>query len=466
MVAVIITALVICAAMVAVRNRMAVSVLGWIFFAVQAAAALWFASGNGIDTVQAVFFTYDHLGALFFVLMALVSPVVFAHSAVYLRGGALREFRIYNISLVLLCASISGVYFANNLAVTWIFLEATTLATAGLVYHHRNQQSLEATWKYVFVCSTGIAIAYLGILLLSTIAVNGELSYENLARMAAGGNPLYMKIAVLFIFAGYSCKLEIFPLYPIGVDANTAAPTPASALISTALVNGGFVAMLRVYRVMAHSEIFPWVRSVLIVAGVLSLLVGALFLRRTNNYKRLLAYSTVENMGIAVIGLGIGGVGMFAAILHLVGHTFIKSGLFLQIARIGKAFGTYRINRSGDYMNISRTGSVMIIISMVLLTGFPPSALFVSEVMTMGGALAEGKWWLVAVMVALICVVIYTICNHAFRLCYRQIGKPGRTLPGNGAWLWSAFALVVPAVVLGIWQPGWFIDAINAIVML
>ena len=189
-----------------------------------------------IGEVESQFFTFDLLGAIFFVLMTVISAVAFVQSNFYLDRETLRQFKLYNISLMLLCVSATGVYFANNIAVTWIFLEATTLCTAGLVYHRRNTRSLEATWKYIFICSLGIAVAYLGILLLSTVTAGGELSYANLARTVASGNPLYLKIAFLFILVGYSCKMEVFPLYTIGVDANFAAPAPASAVISTVLV--------------------------------------------------------------------------------------------------------------------------------------------------------------------------------------------------------------------------------------
>lgn len=262
-----------------------------------------------IGEVESQFFTFDLLGAIFFVLMAVISAVAFVQSNFYLDRETLRQFKLYNISLMLLCVSATGVYFANNIAVTWIFLEATTLCTAGLVYHRRNTRSLEATWKYIFICSLGIAVAYLGILLLSTVTAGGELSYANLARTVASGNPLYLKIAFLFILVGYSCKMEVFPLYTIGVDANFAAPAPASAVISTVLVNAGFVSLFRVYRVAAASPVYEWFSHVLILAGLISLLIAGVYLRRTNNYKRFLAYSTVECMGLSVVGLGVGGSG-------------------------------------------------------------------------------------------------------------------------------------------------------------
>ncbi len=215
---------------------------------------------------------------------------------------------------MLLQTAIAGVYFSDNIAVTWIFLEATTLCAAGIIYHRRTAQTLEATLEIHLRLLdrhrhglSGHPAALLG-------RRRGSLSYGALAERLRTGNPLYLKIAFLLILSGYSCKMEIFPLYTIGVDANFAAPSPASALISTGLVNAGFLAIFRVYRLMAETDIFGWVRSVLLIVGLLSLAIGALFLRRTNNYKRFLSYSTVENMGIVAIGLGIGGIGVWAAL--------------------------------------------------------------------------------------------------------------------------------------------------------
>ena len=145
--------------------------------------------------------------------------------------------------------------------------------------------------------------------------------------------------------------------------------------------------------------IFPWVKSVLLIVGVLSLLVGALFLRRTNNYKRFLSYSTVENMGIAAIGLGIGGVGAWAAIFHVVCHTFIKSSLFLQIAVVRQIYNGYRINRIGDYININRVGAVGLLVGMIVLVAFPPSPLFISELMILKEVILLQNWWLIVSVV-------------------------------------------------------------------
>ncbi len=461
MIAYLISALVIALLMAVVRTRGMVTALGWTFYALQAGLTVWTAlNGWGTDSW---FFHFDKLGTLFFGVMALVAPLAFWASCRYLDRETVREFKYYNIFLMMLCVAVSGVYFADNLAVTWVFMEATTLCAAGLVYHRRTPQSLEATWKYLFVCSTGIAVAYLGILLLSTATTTGSLDYAALATTIASGNPLYMKLAFLFILVGYSSKMEVFPLYPVGVDANSAAPAPASALISTAMVNGGFVAIYRVYKLFFASPDFAWTGNVLIAAGVASLLLGTLFIRRTNHYKRLLAYSTVENMGIALVGLGIGGVGVFAALLHLTGHSLIKSGLFLQFSRVGKLYGTYRINRTGNYMQADAPGAVTALSLSAMLLAFPPSPLFLSEVMILGQVVAYGRWWLAVVMVLLVCVVIYTVFNRMVQLCY----KPSATQTGpadRAAWRWIPLALLLAALALGIWQGASFVEYLNGIV--
>ena len=447
------------------RTKRAVLAAGILFYAVQIAAAGLLLWGGLYDTTSAAFFTFDALGTLFYLLLVVVSMYVFGHSEAYLQGEALRSYRLYFALLMLLTTAIAGAYFANNLAVTWIFLEATTLCSAGIIYHRRTAQALEAAWKYVFVCSTGIAMAYLGILLLSSLG-DGSLRYEELARSVGGGNPLYLKIAFLLILCGYSCKAELFPLYTVGVDANFAAPAPASALISTGLVNAGFLALLRVYKLLAGTEVFPWVRSVLLIVGILSLGVGALFLRRTNNYKRFLSYSTVENMGIAAIGLGIGGIGVWAAVFHVVCHTLIKSSLFLQIAVVRQVYGNYRINRIGDYIRINRVGAVGLLTGMVVLLAFPPSPLFLSELMILKQTIADGRWWLVTGIMLLLCLVIYFFCSRLLRLCYQPRQDELHPSATDRALSWSALSLLAAAIGLGLWQPAFFRELIDRIASL
>lgn len=445
------------------RNKKTVALVGGAFFVVQfalAAAILW---GGWSEMQHLHFFTFDPLGSLFYVLLTVVGLFVFVHSKAYLKENSLKEYRLYFALLMLLETAITGVYFSNNIAVTWIFLEATTLCAAGIIYHRREEHALEATWKYVFVCSTGIAMAYLGILLLCSVAEGGSLEYTALQERLREGNPLFLKIAFLLVLTGYSCKMEIFPLYTIGIDANFAAPSPASALISTGLVNAGFLAIFRIYRLMATTEIFPWVKSVLLIVGILSLAIGALFLRRTNHYKRFLSYSTVENMGIVAIGLGIGGVGVWAALFHVVCHTLIKSSLFLQMAVARQVYESYRINRLGDYMAVNKVGALGMLIGTIVVLAFPPSPLFLSEVMIFQSIFASGRWWIAAIMLILLCIVIYSISARIIKLCYQPNQEQLHPSSVDRALSWSALLLLAAAMILGLWQPECLTQTLNQI---
>ena len=193
-------------------------------------------------------------------------------------------------------------------------------------------------------------------------------------------------------------------------------------------------------------------------------MVGALFLRRTNNYKRFLSYSTVENMGIVAIGLGIGGVGVWAALFHVVCHTFIKSSLFLQMAIVRHIYNGYRINRIGDYININKVGAIALMVGMVVVLAFPPSPLFISELMILSQTIADDKWWLMVVMMFLLCVVIYSVCQRIIKLCYQPNQDELHPTNINRGLSYSALSLLVMAIVLGLWQPEPLIQLINKIV--
>ena len=463
----IILSLLLAIAPLAVRTERAVHIFAGLFFGVQVVAVTLLLCFGRMDSLMLYIFKTDTLAVVFHILMTAVLGFTLIHSSSYLKAEnvSIASYKAYYTILMLLALAISCVYYSDNVAMTWVFLEATTICSAGIIYHREFKHSLEATWKYIFVCSTGIAMAYLGILLLSTVAHHGALDYASLREVIAEGNTLYLKVAFLLIVVGYSCKMEIFPLYTVGVDANYAAPAPASAFISTALVNAGFVSIYRIYSVYAAAgDVFVWARHLMILIGILSLAVGAMFLRRTNNYKRFLSYSTVENMGIVAIGMGIGGVALWAAVFHVMCHTLVKSSMFYQVGIMRHIYDSYSINRIGNYMNINRVGAIGFILGTLVLLAFPPSPLFVSEVMIFSEIISVGSWWLLAIMLILMCVVIYSIWRRSLRLGY-QINQDEVHLSAvNRRLSYSAAVLLIVAIVAGVWQPDFLRDAIDVII--
>lgn len=462
----IIVSLLLAVAPLAARSERATHILAGLFFGVQVVAIALLLVFGRVDSVMLYIFRTDTLAIVFHILMTAVLGFTLVHSSSYLKAEnvSITSYKTYYTLLMLLAVAISCVYYSDNVAMTWVFLEATTICSAGVIYHREFKQSLEATWKYVFVCSTGIAMAYLGILLLSTVAHHGALDYASLKEVIAEGNTLYLKVAFLLIVVGYSCKMEIFPLYTVGVDANYAAPAPASAFISTALVNAGFVSIYRIYSLYAAaSEVFVWARHLLILIGILSLAVGAMFLRRTNNYKRFLSYSTVENMGIVAIGMGIGGVALWAAVFHVMCHTLVKSSMFFQVGIMRHVYDSYSINRIGNYMNINRVGAIGFTLGTLVLLAFPPSPLFISEVMIFSEIVSVGSWWLLIAMLILMCVVIYSIWGRSLRLGYHSNQDELHLSAVNRRLSYLATVLLAVAIVVGVWQPDFVRDAIDVI---
>ncbi|MDR1593977.1 MAG: hydrogenase 4 subunit F [Prevotellaceae bacterium] len=413
------------------------------------------------DLTETGIFKYDSLGILFFGTLVIISFAVFYHSKKYLDKEDAKQTGLYNIAFVSLCASITGAYFSNNVTATWVLIEATTLGSALLIYHRRTERALEAAWKYVFVCSIGILIAYLGILFLSIVLKNqhGNMSFGSLAEAIPTANPLYLKLAFVLVLTGYSCKMEYFPLYPIGIDANHVTPTPMSAFFSTAMVNLGFVSIFRIYKLLFDSPVLPWAQNVMFIAGVVSLLVAAVYIAQVEHCKRLFAYSTVENMGIALLILSTGKAGTFYAVFHVLMHSFVKSTAFMRLSVIGKTYGSYRLENLGGYRRISPKGSLVLILCLLGLTAIPPSALFISE-MYVFSALSKNIITLI-ILISVICIILYFLCSKLLGIVYGD--KPATVLSfekEDSATLWIQFALLAIFFFVGMYQPQWLMNMI------
>ena len=200
----IIVSLLLAVAPLAVRSERATHIIAGAFFAVQVIACVLLLCFDRVDCLMLYIFRADTLAVTFHILMTAVLGFTLLHSASYLREERVSttSYRAYYTLLMLLAVAISCVYYSDNVAMTWVFLEATTICSAGIIYHREFKHSLEATWKYVFVCSTGIAMAYLGLLLLSTVAHHGALDYTSLKEVIAEGNTLYLQVACLLIVVG------------------------------------------------------------------------------------------------------------------------------------------------------------------------------------------------------------------------------------------------------------------------
>lgn len=300
------------------------------------------------------------------------------------EGRAMRE----NLFCSLLCLFLSTmtlVVFSRNYGLLWVAVEATTLASAPLIMFHRSAGSLEAMWKYLLICSVGIGLALFGTFLLG-VAVRSaglcsDLSFTRLPDTGSDGvfHTEWFKAAFLFCFAGYGLKMGLAPFHTWLPDAHSEAPSMVSVLLSGSLLNCSFLGIVRV-AAAAPSALIPFCSEYLIGFGVFSLLVAAFFLIRQSDYKRMLAYSSVEHMGLLAIFCGLEMTELSdAAQQHLMMHSVCKMILFLTAGNLLLAHGTRRIDLvRGTFSRMPVTSTVWLA-GILLICGVPPSPLFVTE---------------------------------------------------------------------------------------
>ncbi|OFX81518.1 MAG: hypothetical protein A2X12_01020 [Bacteroidetes bacterium GWE2_29_8] len=418
-----------------------------------------------INKTELLYFTFDSIGILMQSVLSILGISTFYFSKVYLEEEkSERRKRIYYTALTILIVAMNGVYLANDATVLWILIEATTLSVAMLIYHERTSLALEATWKYVFICSTGIALAYMGILFLSALLQTSnhelDLSFLNLTKSLINANPVFLKIAFIFIFIGYSTKMGLFPMHTVTIDAHTIAPPPISALISTALMNVGFIGIFRIYNVLSATPIAYWMNNILIISGILSILTSTAYLFKVNHVKRMLAYSSLENMGIVAIGLGIGGIGYYAAILHIVLHSFAKAGLFYNVLTIHKLYDSYDMNNIKNYISKNKSHAYLFILLIIMLSAIPPSGLFISKIFILQSLIIKAQYMYFIIIVTLLCFLLYNLLSKTLK-----IALPDKTSTDSKVILDMGFIiqLVFIAIIiyLGIIRPPILDNLIN-----
>jgi len=416
----------------------------------------------------------DDAGRLFL----LITSVLFLAAAFYTVGYLRRETtgrrqdmvegRLFSNSpearftgcLLLFLSALSFVCMAQNLGLLWVGVEATTLASAPLIYFHRHHRSLEATWKYLLLCSVGIALALFGTYMLA-LAGGGEVSLGLPALMAAGPtlNPVLLKAAFVFLLVGYGTKMGLAPMHTWLPDVYSESPSVV-ALMSTCLLNVSFLAILRVRQVLAAAGQAEFGNDLLVFLGLTSMAWAAVFLLRQTDYKRLLAYSSVEHMGILAFGAGIGGMGMFGSLMHLFAHGVAKGAMFLLAGNILAAYKTKDVSGVRGLVRALPYSGPLWVAGLLALTGMPPFGAFVSELSILRAALAGERYILAGIFLLLLAVAFIGITTAGMRMAQ---GQPGSNLTEAGKPVaaihesWSAclppLGLILAAVLLGLFYP-------------
>ena len=448
------------------RNKILTRILSALYLILLVALSIY--AYLHVNQYDSVYYKFDSLGILLSFVLCLLSISAFYHSYLYLKRhqSSEKDKAVYYATLIMFITAMISAYFAENIPLLWVSIEATSLFVTFLVFHDRTKNALEAAWKYLFVSSVGLAIAFAGILFLSIIAnQNGltSLSFDKLLLAAKHMDTLWLKISFLLIFTGFSVKISLFPLFAVAIDAKTIAPSPVNALMSTALVNVGFVGIFRVFAILAQTAAKDWAQHILLIAGIVSIFIATIQIFRVKRLKRLYAFSSMEHMGIVALGLAAGGIGYYAAILQLIFHALVKGGLFFQIGQIRQHFKSLWLKDSGNYFKINPVGSLAVILGLISILAIPPSGLFISEFLTFKALFTAGQYVVVILALILLTVIIYNFVRFSFQLLYDKIPDDlvNQNIKVNPYEAISSFALFALVIFLGFNPPVFFTDLIH-----
>ncbi|TAH20753.1 MAG: hypothetical protein EAZ08_05060 [Cytophagales bacterium] len=414
------------------------------------------------DKLEDRFFRADSLGFIFFVVLTIISSTTLIHSYIYneKRKESMRKIALHNVGFVGLITSIVGVLLSTHIGLMWAFIEATTLSVAVLIYHDRDRLSLEATWKYIFVASVGIALAFTGILFLGIAfqgAGNIDFTIDAIKQSAGQLDPIWLKVSFLFVLTGFSVKMGIVPLFNVDIDAKDVSPSPIGAMFSSALLNVGFVAIFRFYECFAQTSILEWMNKVLMISGILSIFFATVYLLKVQNYKRAFAYSSMEHAGIAIIALATGGVGYFAAILHLVLHSFTKASIFYQIGQIHRVYQSKHETHLGGYFKINPYGATVMLLALFSVLAMPPFGMFISEFLTFKALANKGHWFILMTMLVLLSFIVFSLTRKFLVLLFGEMPTHKKFSKNNGgihpAETITQFILLGLVLYCGVVQP-------------
>jgi hydrogenase-4 component F len=389
----------------------------------------------GLDGILRV----DALSAFMVIVIGVIAVLATWQGVRYLEAEIAagrctrRHASLYSVLVQAFLATMLLAVLAANLGVLWVAVEATTVVTTFLVGHRRTRSSLEASWKYIVICSVGIAMAFLGTVLVYLAALHASghgpnsLDWASLVAQSHHLDPGVMRLGFALVVLGYGTKVGLVPMHSWLPDAHSQAPAPVSALMSGVLLTVAFYAILR-FKVIADGALgvaFP--RTLLVIGGLLSLLVAASLLLTQRDYKRMLAYHSVEHMGLIALGAAAGSpLAIAAVLLHVLGHGLAKGVLFLASGEILLTEGTSEIERVPALLSRRPVLGGIFGFGLVALLGFPPFSLFVSELNMLRAEFQVGLGWAAAASLVCMVVIFAAVMTHGRHLLF---GPKGTVTP-------------------------------------
>lgn len=405
-------------------------------------------------------FWLDPLGKVVLLCISLLFTVCAFYAVGYLSYRRERSNRILCMGLLVCLSAMGLVTISQHLGLLWVALETTTVSMAPLIYFNRNARSIEATWKYLLICSVGIGLALLGLLFLaySTYVAQRDatLLLGPLMASARELNPAWLHAAAIFLLVGYGSKMGLAPLHTWKPDAYGEAPGLVGALLAGGLVNCAFLSILRIYQIcLASGTEIRFFQQALVGMGLISMAFAAVFMARQADFKRMLAYSSVEHVGILAIGLGLGKGALYGALFHLLNNGLTKGVLFLSSGNIHRSYANKTTDVVKGVLTRLPWSGGLFMAGFIAITGSPPFSPFISEYTIISSAFIDGHY-LVAGLFLLFLVIVFI--GMALTVLPMVMGTPPTGLEPSDyrdrlLTVGPPMAMMTLILFLGVWPP-------------
>lgn len=421
------------------------------------------------------YFAVDNTNLIFLIVLSFIFLMTVIYNNGYTKTFNYLNYpdnriRNYTIMILIFVLSMTGTILSVDLGISWVLIEATTLSSAYLIYFNKTKHAIEAAWKYVFICSIGIALAFVGIILLNISTGNiNTLNFSELYANAGNFDHNWLKVAFVFMLFGFGAKMGLAPVHFWLPDAHSEAPSPISALLSATLLNSAFLVIVRVFKIMTLANCTNYARFMLLLMGFISLFVTAVFVYHIKNYKRMLAYSSIENMGILSIGTALGGVAYYAVVLHLIGHSLAKASFFLTSGNVLELFETKRIKSVSGLITADKNSGRLWTLSFLAICAFPTSVLFISEFLMIKTMIIQKHYILCILFVLVLTIILYGLAKVVLKMTYGKLSDDKKEIVFENKKK-IAFSMYVPqfimlflVFILGIYVPDFLNDIINVV---
>ncbi|TBR18663.1 hydrogenase [bacterium] len=410
----------------------------------------------------------DPLSLLVLTLASVVMLVCSVYCLEYLQLRPDRHNRLFTACLAFILGAVSLVCVSRHMGLIWVGMEAATLAAGPLVNFNRSKRSLEAVWKYLMMGSLGIGLALLGTYFLALAALPSHgpedpLLIDVLLARASTLSVPWLKGAFIFLLVGYGTKMGLAPLHSWKPDAYGEAPGVAGVVLAGVLTSCAFLGILRAFQVCVAAGLGDFARGLLVGMGLLSMATAAVFIIGQRDFKRLLAYSSVEHMGLLALGVGLGPAGTYAALLHFINNGLAKGVLFLTAGNIHREFGGKTMDHVHGALRRVPYSATLFLLGFVAITGSPPFGPFISEFSMLRAAVNGGRFGVAAAMVSLLGVIFIGMATTVLSVVYGPAkADPAGSGRGDSPFLVAAPLVFTAAVVgLGLWLPGWLTSALD-----